>query len=310
VSRKGSAAVPLLVTVLLLLGAGGASAGSLQAPQERLLPRAGSRIIVQPAAVGVVGEAVLRSARLTVRDGCGRTLRTGAAGLDGAGAAVPLPAQDAGPGTWEVTWSTRDAGGHARGGRWTFEVVEGTPCPSAGAAAPSPGTGGHHDPAAAPGAGTAGTPSTGPPLAPVLAGLVALLVIATALVLALRRHGRELAVVVAAHALVIALAGGLSPVGVAFAVPAAALVAGSVVATAVVAVPGLARRALLAGLVAGAAAGGAAALWAYGRAAVLTTPLDDALAAAPRQAAATAVAAAVLCAGGWYGTRSSRGVSD
>jgi hypothetical protein len=306
------AAVLLLSAALLPLGASTATAaGGAPPARETLLPRAGSRLIVQPAAVGLVAApgagaaAALRSARLTVRDGCGRTLRTGAAGLAGAGAAVPLPAQNAGPGTWEVTWSTADAAGRERHGRWTFEVVEGTPCGSAvaGSSAPAALAGsGHHGT----GAALSGqAPADAPPLVAVLAAAVALLVLGNVLVRALRRRrSRDLAVVVAAHAGVLAVAGARSAPGVAFAVLAAVLVAGSVVALAVTAVPGLPQRALLTGLVAGAAAAGTAALWAYGSAAVLATPPADAFDAVPRQAVATALAAAVLCAGGWYGTHS------
>jgi hypothetical protein len=296
----------VLLLAALLPGCAGTAAAATVTPgpgpvaAERFLPRAGSRLIVQPAAIGLVGAAELRSARLSVRDGCGRTLDVGALGLEGGGAAVPLPAQDAGPGTWEVTWTTRDAAGRDRSGRWTFDVVEGTPCGSAaaaaaGAAGPGPG-GGHHGASA-----LAGRPGAGPSLLLLVGVALAVLLLGVGGIAFLGRRGKELAVAVAAQAVVLLLVGGASPQGLAFAVTTAALVAGSVVAVAASA--GGARRVLLAGLAAGAATATVAVLWAGGRAVLLSAPASDTLVALPWQAGATAVAAAVLCVGGWYGAR-------
>jgi hypothetical protein len=310
--------IGVLAGAVLLIGgtalqahAASPGAADSSAAGDRLFPPAGSRLIVQPASVGVVTPRTLDAARFTVTDGCGRTLTLGAVGVEGSGAAVPLPAQGAGPGTWKVSWTLREAE-RVRTGNWSFAIVNGTPCPGTAAAATDNG---HH------GDQVSVRATTGPASVahltprPVLAfwlGLVAAGAMAAAgcaLVAGRLRASSsaelgEMALVVtvlAATLTVSAAADGNSlPVRIALALPSAVLITGTTLA-----VTGQLRhrlaRVLVGGMCATTVTVVVAAVLGHARSQLLAVPGDQSLAALPWQVISVAAVVSLLAAGGWFG---------
>ncbi len=316
VASWARAALALLLTALAVLVAPAAQAAA-EAP--RTLPPAGSTIVVQPAAVQVLtGPVRPGSVRVSVVDGCENTLTTGRVGLSAEGFAAPLPAQNAGPGTWQVTWSATAEDGSPRSGSWSFGIAQGVPCDgAAGDAAP----GGHHvGLVGASGvlqpAGDDATPGLrlSQSFAAALGLVVAFLLGGVGLLLlgigAARRTARraDLAVVVGAQAVAISLAlPGRThgwPVRVGLGLTGALLVAGCVLAATAAGTRASRRDRGQVAAAAGVAVVVVAALVATfqtGRAVLLDIPAAGVSGVVLTVAAVSGLVTALLAGGGWYG---------
>jgi hypothetical protein len=282
----------------------------------RPLPRAASRLIVPPAAIGLVVGRDLMTADLRVRDGCGHELRLGRTNVDGDTAAAALPYQATGAGQWRVNWAARPVSGAALRGEWTFDVVDGDSCPAVNGGdgrAPTAGTI-HHSGMTMPAAGPTGGFEPHPRLALLLAGIAGLALLGLGMVL-LRRstqvHGvspADLLVVVGLHTVVLlaAATGEPLPVRLGLAVPGAVAVTGCTV-RAVAHLPGRGLRALVSGLSAAAVTLGVVGLWGSGQAVLLDAPPADLFGSMPGPVTGAAMVAGVLSVGGWYGSRRHHG---
>jgi Chitobiase/beta-hexosaminidase C-terminal domain/Fibronectin type III domain len=303
----------------LILVAGGPALSSHAAGPDgaayRLLPPDGSKLIVQPASVGLVAATELRSADFTVTDGCGRELALGRSSVLGAAAAVPLPAQNAGPGSWVVSWTVRDAKNAVRSGVWSFSIDQGGSCTADGVVLAA--SGGHHDgqqQAARPATGAASVAGLTPrPAFAFWLGLLAaaLMVAAGASAVAAQRRTKTPVVVRDVVTAVVVLAAALTFSAAAegdslFARAWTAVPAAVLIACGTLAVIGQVRhrlaRVLVGTMFATTMTAAVAGVWGAGRLQLLAIPGDEAFASLAWQVVSAAAVVSVLLAGGWFAT--------